>query len=68
MEYRGMKEDERLVSVTPPERDTEGRNGDALRTDNYDCVFRNEAGNRELKQIYLKYILRIQELLLSCLL
>lgn len=33
---------------TIPERDTEGKNGDVLRTDNYDSVFRNEAGNREL--------------------
>lgn len=33
---------------TIPEQDAEGKKGDVLRTDNYESVFRNEAGNREL--------------------
>ena len=34
--------------LTIPEQDAAGKNGDALRTDDYEQVFRNEAGNREL--------------------
>lgn len=34
--------------LTFPEQDAEGKNGDVLRMDNYESVFRNEAGDREL--------------------
>lgn len=33
---------------TIPEEDVEGRNGEAIRTDSYEDVFRNEDGKREL--------------------
>ena len=34
--------------TTVPEKDAEGKNADLLRVDDYENVFRNKAGDREL--------------------
>ena len=70
MEYRGMKEDERLVSVKPGQRQMmqtfkRFQNGIQMQQPE---VIKKLLICRALKQIYLKFILMIQELLLSCLL